>query len=122
MYHYLVGLRVNDRKSIEEGELIYHVDFVFPYTEEDVIKVKLTASAMENEMWETSGEEAAQAFGSARMLNQFHFMTHRARFNNITVCHFYSNFELDPEWFSIFFRTNDKEYLKKKINEARVNL
>lgn len=122
MYHYLVGLRVDESKSFDEGELIYHVDFVFDYTEEDVENVKLTASAMKNEMWPTSGEEAAKVFGSSKMLNQFNFMTHRVRFNKITVCHFHCNYELDPEWFSIFFRTNDKEYLKKKINEARVKL
>jgi len=120
MYHYLVGLRINDRKSFEEGELIYHVDFVFDYTEEDVENVKLTASAMQNEMWPTTGEEAARIFGSARMLSQFHFMSYRARLNEITVCHFHTDFELDHEWFTIFFRTNDKEYLKKKINEARI--
>lgn len=122
MYHYLVGLRVDENKSFEEGELIYHVDFVFDYTEEDVEKVKLTASAMKNEMWPISGEEAAHTFGSAKMLTQFNFITQRVRFNKITVCHFHCAYELDPEWFSVFFRTNNKEYLKKKINEAKVKL
>jgi len=122
MYHYLVGIRVDDRKSLTEGELIYYVDFVFPYTEEDVENVRLTVEAIKNEMWPTTSEEAAEAFGTSRLLTTLGGMLIRARYNNVTVCHFYTNFELDSEWFEIFFRTNDKKYLAKKIKEAKVKI
>lgn len=122
MYHYLVGLRVDDRKSLEEGELIYGIDFVFPYTDEDVENVGLTIEAAKNEMWPTTHEEAAKAFGTSGLLTNLGGMLTRARFNNITVCHFYSDFDLDSEWFEIFFRTNDKKYLTKKIREAKVKI
>lgn len=122
MYHYLVGLRVDDRKSLDEGELIYYVDFVFPYTEEDVENVRLTVEASKNEMWPTTSEEASEAFGTSRLLTTLGGMLIRARYNNVTVCHFYTNFELDSEWFEIFFRTNDKKYLAKKIKEAKVKI
>jgi len=122
MYHYLVGLRVDDRRSLLEGELIYHVDFVFDYTEEDVKNVGLTIEATKNEMWPTTGEEAAQAFGTSGLLTNLGGMLTRARYNNITVCHFYSEMKLETGWFEIFFRTNDKAYLAKKIREAKVTI
>jgi hypothetical protein len=122
MYHYLIGLRVNERKSLEEGELIYHVDSVFSYTEEDVENVRLTIEAVKNEMWPTTDEEAAKTFGVSGLLTGLGGLLMRARQNNLTVCHFYSNIDLDHEWFDIFFRTNNKEYLSKKIKEAKVKI
>ena len=122
MYHYLVGLRVDDRKSLDEGELIYYVDFVFPYTEEDVENVRLTVEAIKNEMWPTTSEEASEAFGTSGLLTNLGGMLTRARYNNITVCHFYSEINLETGWFEIFFRINDKKYLAKKIREAKVKI
>lgn len=122
MHHYLIGLRVNDYKSLEEGKLIYHVDSVLSYTEEDVENVKLTIEALKNKMWPTTDEEAAKAFGTSGLLSNLGGLLFRARQNNLTVCHFYSESNLDNEWFDIFFRTNNKEYLAKKIREAKVKI
>jgi len=122
MYHYLVGLRVRDSESLQKGELIYYVDSVLSYGDEDVENVKRAMEMVKNEMWPTTSEEACQSCLCSGVVTQFNALCLRARFNNITLCLFHSELKLDPEWFSVFFRVNNKEYLAKKISEARINI
>lgn len=91
--HYIVGIGSHPMTGKNPGER--YLDFMITYNDNEVEKVKLAKSMIDNKMWKTSPPVALEAFGVTNLAHSFAAIGIRARYEQLMVCHFTTEDDLE---------------------------
>lgn len=92
-YHCLVGLRNSMYEPLlKEPELI--IDRFLTYTRDDIQKVYRASILQSDKLFPELAIDANDLCKCSKLLSSISHMELRARMNNMTICHFSSDFEI----------------------------
>jgi hypothetical protein len=96
-------------------------DFVIRYSEDDIKDRKLAEAMVQNEMVETTPEEAIDAMNLTPLGAQIHGAKLRMKFNPITAHKFKTEEPWDNEFFDIFLEACQYDGVsRKKLADAKL--
>lgn len=91
--HYIVGVGTHPMTAKNPGER--YMDFMITYRDDEVEKVKMAKAMIDNKMWKTKPEVALEAYGVSILANNWAGISLRARVQNLMVCHFTTEEDLE---------------------------
>jgi hypothetical protein len=116
--HYIIGIGNHPMTAKNPGER--YLDFMLSYRDDEVEKVKMAKAMIDNKLWKTKPEEALEAYGVSILANNWAGISVRARIQNLMVCHFTSDddLELTREELELIVKYKSLQELK----EAQIKL
>lgn len=110
-YHYLIGVRRSNIGDDEPNKL--DLDFFLEYTNEDISNAKDAKEASKNELFPINTSEAGEMFKVSELIESFNACLVRTKIHDMLMCHYYSEFKLDRDFFKTLIKTSSLDELKK---------
>jgi len=117
-HHYIVCVGIKNRVGDDSGS--YFLKYkVIHYTHDFIEQLRNTVMLVNDEVFKTSMNEAMEIFKCRELMITLTLLKLACKFNNLTMHHFSSEYEIDEDWFEKIVKNAHKiDAYKKLLKES----